>query len=228
MSFEKLFAEWKERFSFHAFIREGIVDGNRYEEPHILFVLRDMNCQSERDLCADLRQNGSGWKTWNNIGRWTKALLDGCEEYPWAMSKDKRVEQLKRVAVMNLKKEGGTSRANGRELEKSVKEQKEMIFKEICLCDPSVMICCGLTASGILGNAALLKDYVFDESTEWKSLKSENLHREWWYYYTKINGKDVPVVSFCHPQVTCLGKARGHEALFIPLYKDMLRIRSML
>lgn len=69
MSFDELFAKWKAAHHFNAFIRDGIVDPEHYETPHILFVLRDMNCQSERDLCADLRRDGSGWKTWNNIGR---------------------------------------------------------------------------------------------------------------------------------------------------------------
>lgn len=94
----------EKEFCFDAFISDGIVDAEYYENPHILFVLRDMNCQSERNLCDELRKNGSGWKTWNNIGRWSKALLDGNEEYPHDMSKERRVEQLKRIAVMNLKK----------------------------------------------------------------------------------------------------------------------------
>lgn len=74
MNFDALFIKWKSKYDFNAFIRDGIVDSEHYDSPHILFVLRDMNCQSELDLCADLRKDGSGWKTWNNISRWTKAL----------------------------------------------------------------------------------------------------------------------------------------------------------
>ena len=65
------------------------------------------------------------------IGRWTKALLDGNEEYPHDMSTDKRVKQIKRIAVMNLKKEGGTSRTSGNELLDSVKSQHDKIYDEI-------------------------------------------------------------------------------------------------
>ena len=46
------------------------------------------------------------------------------------MSTDKRVEQLKRIAVMNLKKEGGTSRTSGNELLDSVKSQHDKIYDE--------------------------------------------------------------------------------------------------
>lgn len=227
MSFDALFTEWKNQYNFNAFIRDGIVDDEHYHNPHILFVLRDMNCLHERDLCADLRKDGSGWKTWNNIGRWTKALLDGNEEYPQNMSTVNRVEQLKRIAVINLKKEGGMSRTVGNELMEAVQTQHDMIYEEICLCDPSIIICCGLTASGITGNATLLKDYVLPVSTEWASFRSMTFARDWWYYFTEINKKHVPVISFCHPQVTNLKGARGHEKLFAPLYWDMLHIRTL-
>ena len=227
VSFDKLFAKWKAMHNFNAFIRDGIVDPEHYETPHILFVLRDMNCQSERDLCGDLRRNGSGWKTWNNIGRWSKALLDGGEEYPRDMSTAKRVTQLQRIAVMNLKKEGGVSRTAGNELLEAVQTQHDMIYEEICLCNPNIIICCGLTAYGIMGNATLLKDYVLPFSTEWASFPSLTFDRDWWYYFTKINGKQVPVIGFCHPQATNLEGARGHENLFVPLYRDMLYIKEL-
>lgn len=227
MSFDALFAEWKSKYTFHAFIQDGIVAPEHYEMPHILFVFRDMNCQSEHDLRADLCEDGSGWKTWNNIGRWTKALLDGDEEYPQDMSMMKRMEQLKRVAVMNLKKEGGVSRSAGKELLEAVKAQHEMIYKEVCLCAPDIIVCCGLTASGITGNATLLKDYVLPVSTGWASFRSQTFDRDWWYYFTEINEKQVPVISFCHPQVTNLQGARGHERLFAPLYRDMLHIKKL-
>lgn len=226
MNFDTLFTKWKDKHDFNAFIQDGIVDPPNYEKPNILFVLRDMNCQYERDLCADLRKDGSGWKTWNNIGRWTKALLDGSEEYPQDMSTLKRVEQLKRIAVINLKKDGGVSRTNGKEILEAVQEQHDMIYEEICLCDPEIIICCGLSASGIIGNAALLKDYVLPFSAKWASFGSRTFERDWWYYLTKINEKQVPVISFCHPQVTNLDGFRGHEKLFAPLYRDMLHIRE--
>ena len=187
MNFDELFTKWKSEYSFNAFIRDGIVDPAHYDRPHILFILRDMNCRHERDLCADLRRDGSGWRTWNNIGRWTKALLDGDGEYPWDMSSPSRAAQLRRVAVMNLKKEGGGSRASGSQLLNAVQMQHGKILEEICLCDPGMIICCGLASSGIKGNAALLKDHVLPVSTEWASFQSRTFDRDWQYYFTEIN-----------------------------------------
>lgn len=227
MSFELLFKNWKSTHNINAFIKDGIVDPNNYESPHILFVLRDMNCTYERDLCADLRNDGSGWKTWNNVGRWAKALLDGIEEYPKDMSVPKRVAQLKRVAVMNLKKEGGTSRTAGDKLLKAVQTQHDMIYEEICLCNPNIIICCGLPMKRCLSNADLLWHYVFPVRSEWGKFKSEHFPLDWYFYKATINGNQIPVISFCHPQVTNLRGMRGHEKLFYPLYKDMLHIREL-
>lgn len=39
--------------------------------------------------------------------------------------------------------------------------------------------------------------------------------------------KRIPIISFCHPQVTNLEGVSGHEKLFVPLYRDMLHIREM-
>ena len=225
MSFHELFQRWKSEFDFEAFISDGIVDESRYEAPHVLFVLRDMNCKEERDLCNDLRTDGSGWKTWNNVARWIIALLDGNKEYPSEITKEKRVVQLKRIAVMNLKKEGGGSRTDGSELLDAVQTQKAFILDEIKLCNPEIIICGGLSASGIKGNATLLKEYVFTETSEWNSIKSSFFDKVWWYYYTNINGRMIPVVEFCHPQVTVIKGKRGHE-LFEVLYDDMITLRK--
>jgi hypothetical protein len=46
------------------------------------------------------------------------------------------------------------------------------------------------------------------------------------YYTLKVNGKEVPVISFCHPQVTNFKGKRGHNELFEPLYREMLNIRK--
>lgn len=227
MSFDALFAKWKSVHHFNAFIRDGIVDPEHYETPHVLFVLREMNCRSERDLCDDLRKCGSGWKTWNNVGRWAKALLDGSKEYPRDMSTANRIAQLQRIAVINLKKEGGFSRTVGNELFEAVHTQHDLIYEEIRLCDPNIIICCGLTSSNIIGNATLLKDHILPFSTEWASFRSETFARDWWYYFTEINEKQVPVISFCHPQVINLEDAGGHEKLFAPLYRDMIQIRKI-
>lgn len=226
MTEDELFKEWKKSFEFSAFISDGIINRAIYERPHVLFVLRDMNCGSSRDLRQDIIRDGSGWKTWNNAARWAAALLDGEDEYPRDMPSQRRSEILSRTAIVNLKKEGGTSRADGVKLKKAASEQKGFILRQIEICEPDIILCCGLSNGNMEGNAALLKEYVFNETGKWENFQSMTLDRQWWYYYTFLNGRWIPVISFCHPQTACLGKARGHDGLFEPLYRDMLYIRS--
>lgn len=227
MSFQDLFNRWKTKYKFEAFISDGIVDENCYENPHILFVLRDMNSEKENNLCNELRKNGSGWPTWNNVTRWVYALLDGNINYPSRISREDRVKQLKRIAVMNLKKEHGGAHVDGEELKKSVKDHKDFILEEVELCDPEIIVCCGLSSTGVIGNAVLMKEYVFSNTTEWRYLDSVKLNRLWRYYYAETRKKKIPVVEFCHPQATAISGKRGHE-LFEALYYDMLNIKEML
>ncbi|MBR5246354.1 MAG: hypothetical protein IKV25_03155 [Clostridia bacterium] len=222
-----LFDRWQQKYSFKAFIKDGIVDIEKYEKPHILFVLRDMNCSVPNDLCENLRTYGSGSKTWCNVGRWTKALLD-VEDYPYDMSPQKRIEQMRRVAVMNIKKEGGYARADGKALVSYAKEQKDMIWEQIRRCDPDIIICCGQGMKDAPSNAVILEKEIFEIGAKWNKVPSCSFSRDWYYFYTEINGKQVPVVSFCHPQVTNLCGRRGHEALFKPLYKDLQLIGKKL
>ncbi len=225
---ENLFNEWQQKYSFSAFIRDGIVDVAKYEKPHILFVLRDMNCSVSTDLCESLRKYGGGSETWCNVGRWTKALLDEDEEYPYDMSSEKRIEQLSRVAVMNIKKEGGTARADGKALISYAKQQKEMILKQIEKCNPDIIICCGQGMKNAGSNAVILEKDVFGINANWGKIRSVAFPRDWYYFYVEISARKVPVVSFCHPQVTNLCGKRGHEALFKPLYNDMQMIGKKL
>ncbi len=226
VNFEELFTRWQSKYSFNAFIKDGIVDTDGYERPHILFVLRDMNCSVSNDLRKCLRDHGSGHKTWNNIARWTTALLDGKEEYPMIMSREDRIKQLRRVAAINIKKEGGSARSNGSELIMAAETQRDMLLEQIELCDPQIIICCGQTMRGAPGNAVILEQKVFGINADWESIPSQTLNKEWYYFRTELNGKNVPVVSFCHPQVTNLCGKRGHKDLFEPLYRDMLMIRK--
>lgn len=220
-SIKDLLDAWKNDFEgkISIFIRDGIVSEGEYAHPHILFIMRDMNTDKEDNLCEDLYARGSGWKTWNNAARWTVALLTGNEEYPRNID---RCEQMRKVAVINLKKEAGGARASKQALKAAVSADGAYTLREIELCNPEIIICGGF------GNADLLKDYVFKESaSEWKQLPAVGFASTWWYYFAEVNDKQVPVISFCHPQVTNFKGRRGHTDLFEPLYREMLNIRNV-
>lgn len=217
---EALMDAWEKETEgkINVFIRDGIVCEAEYEEPHILFVMRDMNTAEKCDLREELRTTGSGWKTWNNAARWISALLTGNECYPYESD---RLNEMRKVAVLNIKKEAGGNRANKKALQDAAELYSEYIAREIELCDPKIIICGGF------GNAGILKDHVFKEKAgEWQKLQSEHFDSVWWYYFASVNGKQVPVISFCHPQVTNFKGKRGHGDLFEPLYREMIMIRK--
>lgn len=219
-SIDALLDAWKNAFRdrIKLFIRDGIVSETDYANPHVLFVMREMNTDKEDNLREDLYNRGSGWKTWNNAARWATALLTGDKHYPRNIN---RRDQMRKVAVINLKKEAGGARAKKQELEAAVSADGAYTLREIELCDPDIIICGGF------GNADLLKKYVFKElSEEWKELPAVMFDCTWWYYFATINGKQIPVIDFCHPQVTNFKGKRGHNDLFEPLYHEMLNIRK--
>ena len=210
---------WENDFKnkVNIFIRDGIVCEMKYENPHVLFVMRDMNSTEKCDLREELRTTGSGWKTWNNAARWAMALRTGDECYPQEID---RRNEMRKVAVLNIKKEAGGNRADKKVLQDAAELYGEYIVREIELCDPEIIICGGF------GNAGILKDYVLMERAgEWQKLQAENFDGVWWYYFASINGKQIPVISFCHPQVSNFKGRRGHKDLFEPLYREMLNFR---
>lgn len=223
---KELFNYWKNKRPFSAFISDGIVYPEKYEKPHIMFCLREMNNDKESSLCDDLNNRGSGWKTWNNVARWIIALLDSDSDYPKQMPSQRRIPQLQRISVMNINKDGGGSRTCGDVLLNAAQKDKKEILEEIYLCEPNMIICCGLSSVGVTSNAELLKEYVFekDSTSDFMLFKSSNItNRHWRYYLVKIEERNVPVIEFCHPQVTLLAGKRGHD-LFELLYKDMIDI----
>lgn len=204
------------------FVRDGIICEAEYAQPHVLFVTRDMNIGSNTkeklDLREELRETGSGWKTWNNAARWSIALHTGNETYPQEIN---RRTEMRKVAVVNIKKQAGTANASKKELQDAAKLYGAYTLKEIELCDPKIIICGGL------GNAGILKKHIFKElSGEWINLPALNFDCVWWYYWVSINGKQVPVIDFCHPQVTHFKGKCGHNDLLEPLYREMLNFRK--
>lgn len=201
------------------FIEDGIVCEQEYALPHILFIMRDMNTSKPDSLRSCLAENGSGWRTWNNAARWVHGLLTGEEIYPRQI--DRRTE-MRKAAVINLKKESGGPHAVFEQLKAAVQNDPAFILREIELCDPDIIICGGF------GNASLLKEYVLkDQSGPWSQFPALSFDHQWSYYIAHINNKEVPIISFCHPQVTNFKGKRGHSDLFEPLYREMLNIRTL-
>lgn len=184
-----LFEEWKKKQGYSSFISDGVFDEEEWkkQEYKILFVLKEANWKNgNMDLCKYLLSEPklSYWKTWNNIARWTKAILVG-GEYPERVTPKDKTYWLRKIAAMNLKKIGGGSVAQDNIIFDYAKSDRVFIKRQIELYKPDIIICCG---RGNGKNADILHDVIFSakEVSEWKK---PILQYNYFYITMKEKGK---------------------------------------
>lgn len=211
---QHLFDEWKRERHYPYFIEDGVFDETVWQtQPYkVLFVLKEANWENgNADMCAFLLSEVSPtyWTTWNNIARWSKAILEG-GDYPRYVSKSDKTYWLRRIAAMNLKKVGGDAVAENETIYSYGQQDRVYLKRQIELYTPDLIICCG---RGVGKNADILHDVVFapEEVSEWKEpILQYN------YFLASIKDKvNVPVLSFYHPQM------RGGHNLFEKRYDEI-------
>lgn len=216
-----LFDEWVNAFEFKTFMKDGIVNEELYE--NILFIMKDVNNAVDNgidDMRIDVQTSMNSGKTWFNIARWICALLDGMGyeqlnqdiKYKYNNSWHSfQHEQLCRAAIVNIKKEAGVKCVEDNLIAKYACEQKEYLFKEITICDPAIIVVCGVNifdcAKLILGNITPID----------KARPQFEMAKDWEIGTVKLNGKDIPIVQFRHPSTGCDAEKS---------YNDMLKIRE--
>lgn len=194
MQISDLYKEWKSRVNSNntPFVTDGVMDPEQWfkRAERIMFVIKETYSdkhEKDWDLAADhvLSNEKIGQKTiWRNISLWAKGMQYICSDYnPY----DKDLESfgneyLHRIAVLSIKKYNGTSTSNDEDIIHYADQEKDLIEKEIEICDPNVIVCCG-TAK------ALSK--VIDFNYEQKNNEC--------FYHTFINGHEVIVIDFFHP-----------------------------
>ena len=161
-----------------------------------------------------MKTNGRHWRTWNNIVRWTKALLEK-GAYPCYVSNEDKALWTRGIAFIELKKKPGGRQSVDGEIKKFVKRDRDLLKEQILLYSPDIVICCG---RGEGKNAELLYDYVFDNPDKSKWSLEPLTDNKYNYFTVVIEGKKVPVISFVHPQM------RGGHKAFKEKYDDMKEI----
>ena len=137
-----LFNDWRK--NVEKFVEDGVVDEPRFlQEPYrLVFVLKEANQMGKTSL-TDFLSNGApgnGGHTWNPVCRW----LTG--EKTRTFSPDERKDILRRIALMNLKKEDGGRVTDMRKLAETVKRDRDFIKSQMEIYiqhAPVVFICCG-------------------------------------------------------------------------------------
>ncbi len=201
---QQLFVKWRKERNYAYFMRDGLFCEEEWNKQatKILYVLKEANWENgDTDLCEYLLSEVSStyWRTWNNIVRWSQAIRVG-GDYPSKVTKADKTKCLKTIAALNIKKVGGDSQADDEEIRQYGESDAKYIREQIELYQPDLIICCG---RGDGKNADILYNYVFFNKTEWQpQIAGHN------YFLCKlVSGKQIPVISFRHPQIR-----GGHKA----------------
>lgn len=215
----ELFGEWRQGHPH--FVADGVFREDAWEAqwPKITFVLKETDGWTP-DLCAwlmDPATGSGGWQTWNNVARWSKALLKG-GDYPAYVSPEERRRRLARVSFLNLKKEGGGPRAKPKEIRKAARDGAGFLCRQLLLYQPDLIVCCGKwLVANILETEVLAPEGIPVQDRE--DVEGVSC------FYARFPGKDrlTPVVDFYHPEWFHGGHARWRI-----FFEQMKALRALL
>jgi Uracil DNA glycosylase superfamily. len=156
--FERWIATYPEEYR-SGFHRDGIVDESIFESQpfRVLFVLLEPNSRDglyDRYRGWDLRKVFGEEKLKKelnvNLAIWAQALLDGVTKYvrPSEIAVEK---QIRRIALLNLKKFGGSGKADYEAISIHAWKDREFIRKEVRIISPTVVVTCGNSAHRLFG-----------------------------------------------------------------------------
>lgn len=198
---EALFNEWR----FPGFISDGVVNPEEYCKSNlrILIVLKEVNGGKDWDLRDFLRNSGGRNQTWGPVARWIKGIRNLPDEYDWesieTVSDQDRIDWLKDIAAINVKKLAGGAVADSKKIRNFLysERNREYLKRQVNLYKPDLVI---------LGNTG--SDWYLS-SVDWKVTKRGIK------YCQEDNG--TIVVSYSHP-----GARVGAQFLYYGLM-DALR-----
>ena len=159
---DALFDRWvatypeDQRAGFH---RDGIIDEPEFAQQRrrILFVLLEPNSRGGaydryfgRDLRELFRQEPIAKSMTSNLALWTQALLDGRTDYSHLNAEESRT-QLRRVAVLNLKKIAGSGKADVPSIAIHAWDDRALIREEVELIGAETAVTCGEVANRLFG-----------------------------------------------------------------------------
>lgn len=220
--FDALFEEWQQKTGLSidgkTFSPDGIVNPEIWlddtNKTKILFVLKETNRWC--NICEYVvRRKGSGktppkWQTWYNIVRWTYLLrhwqdktFDEMWERVRNIDEGKRIYNLNRIALVNIKKQPGgrTTDTNKMKTEFEL-NNREFLPREIALCGHiDYIICCG---KGVAACLAKCYDKITFEKPDGCPCR-----------YAQTD-EGTLIVDFVHPQSRVKKKD-----LFVSLYKTI-------
>lgn len=172
-----------------AIITDGIVDEAEYltAKYKIAYILKEVNGGESWDL-REFLYNGGRSQTWDNIARWTEAILNLEKDRYWAYweqhNEERRKIYLKKICVVNLKKTSGGHTSDKHAILEAAKANQNFLRDQMALYSPDIIICCGTERA--------FYDCFYKESDAVWEMTSRGI----WFI---DNGKKV-LISFAHPE----------------------------
>lgn len=198
------------------FVKDGIVNEKIWSDtfPQIVYVLKETN-EHDSSL-TELLNNPfftiKGKKitdkpqrikdlrpTWFNIARWTFGLtniFENNEEINWKTLnsnddwyKKYWLDELKKTAIINVKKTPGKAVAIYEELTKAVTDYGRQTWNQINHYKPNIVIFCGVSS---IFNKYFLKEKKIIKKSDWKQTKTG-------YWYFQLDEPICLYIQFWHP-----------------------------
>ncbi len=170
-------------------IEDGIVDETEYlaSKFRIVYILKEANGGKDWSLKKYLHSGGRA-QTWDNISRWSEALLNIDNDQNWSYwennCEERRRIYLKKIGAVNLKKQAGNHTSVSKEISQAALKNKVLLQKQLELYKPNVIVCCGTTAD--------FTEAVYShKQIDWRMTS-----RGIWYF---IDSGTI-VISFLHPE----------------------------
>lgn len=144
---EDFWPQWSAMYEAHGvkqFVRDG--SGPAYESAsrRVMFVLKEPHGTQWKDVREQLAKPPRGM--WHALARWAYGILKGgpagfpaygvigATEQQWA---------LQRIAVINIKKEGGGRKADDSVLHAVAHRDREILQDQVATIAPQIVIACG-------------------------------------------------------------------------------------
>lgn len=170
-------------------VSDGVVDEKSFLSARyrIVYVLKEVNGGKNWNL-RDFVYHGGRAQTWDNVARWTQAILSWETDFSWEEMRQNREErrkrELKKIAAVNLKKTSGGYTSDGREIYEAARLNSELLKKQLNIYHADFIILCG-TESPFM--ASCYRD---------RKITCKMTKRGIWYFID--NG--TVVISFSHPE----------------------------
>ncbi len=203
-------------------VRCGVVDEVKYlsKKPRICFVLKETHSSENGwSLPLSLRRNvDNGMETkfsytWVQAGIWAYAIHNGFNEYQQLNKPDIIREGLGSIAVINLKKTGGSARAIPEQIADSSQAEVSLWQSELEIIDPELIIC-GKTFKNVCDNLNLPTEKLLEHNG-----------KNYYYAQYEVNEHRSVVLQFWHP--ACRKPRADTLELFGKLVRE-LRLKQLL